>query len=226
MLTVKDLHKTYKSGVKDVKAVNGISLEIREGKSIAIVGPSGAGKSTLLHIMGGLDRPTSGKILLGDVDLYKLSDRGRARIRNKNIGFVFQFYHLLPEFTALENVVMPMLIRGQGPGSRAQGQEMRKRAKCLLASVGLEHRLDHLPSRLAGGECQRVAIARALMNEPQILLCDEPTGNLDSKNSEMIYDLLFNIKEKNKTTIIIVSHDEKLASRVDEAIRLKDGKLA
>ena len=224
LLITKELHKIYRAGAKEVRAVNGISIEIKKGRSVAIVGPSGAGKSTLMHILGGLDMPTSGKILLGDTDIYRLSDKDRAGVRNKRIGFVFQFYHLLSEFTALENVMLPMLIRGQGSGVRGQGLE--EKAKNVLKAVGLEHRIDHLPSRLSGGESQRVAIARALINEPDILLCDEPTGNLDSKNSEAIYELLFGIKSKSNSTLVIVTHDEKLTSKVDDVIRLKDGKLA
>ena len=222
-LIVKDLHKIYRRGTKEVRAVNGMDLEIKKGSSVAIVGPSGAGKSTLLHMLGGLDRPTSGKILLEDTDIYKLPDRERAIVRNKRIGFVFQFYHLLSEFTALENVMMPALINPND--SRLTIHDTRKRASEVLKSIGLEHRMDHLPSRLSGGESQRVAIARAIMNEPQLLLCDEPTGNLDSNTSESIYEILFDLKARNGMTIAIVSHDEKLVSKVDSTIRLKDGKL-
>ncbi|MDP3790865.1 MAG: ABC transporter ATP-binding protein [Candidatus Omnitrophota bacterium] len=217
LLAIKDLRKIYKTGAKEVRAVDGISIEIKTGRSIAIVGPSGAGKSTFMHMLGGLDRPTSGKVLLDGDDIYRLSDCDRAAARNRRVGFVFQFYHLLSEFTALENVMLPMMMKGQG---------MRERAKDILKSVGLEHRLDHLPSRLSGGESQRVAIARALANQPDLLLCDEPTGNLDSKNREAIYELLFDLKSKSGSTLVIVTHDEKLASRVDDVIRLKDGKLA
>jgi len=257
-------------GHKEVRAVNGIELEIKKGSSVAIVGPSGAGKSTLLHMLGGLDRPTSGKILLEDTDIYKLSDRDRAMVRNKRIGFVFQFYHLLSEFTALENVMMPALMSsdavrpstGSGlvpsevegrstpfdPSIKTQGRPellsrddrlraypersrgtlyaVRKRATDVLKSVGLGNRMEHLPSRLSGGESQRVAIARSIVNEPQLLLCDEPTGNLDSNTSESIYEILFGLKETNGMTIVIVSHDEKLVSKVDSTVRLKDGKLA
>ena len=223
-LIVNNLHKIYQRGHKEVKAVNGVDFEIESGSSVAIVGPSGAGKSTLLHMLGGLDRPTSGKILLEDTDMYKLPDSGRAVMRNRKIGFIFQFYHLLPEFTALENVMMPALINSAA--IRNTQYSILKRAVDVLKSVGLEHRTDHLPSRLSGGESQRVAIARAIMNEPQLLLCDEPTGNLDSNNSESIYDILFGLKEKKGMTIVIVSHDEKLVSKVDSTIRLKDGKLA
>jgi ABC-type antimicrobial peptide transport system, ATPase component len=224
MITIKDLHKIYRRGNKEVRAVNGIDLEIKKGSSVAIVGPSGAGKSTLLHMLGGLDKPTSGKILLEGTDIYKMADSDRALMRNKRVGFVFQFYHLLSEFTALENVMMPALINPDK--IRDTRYKIRARAAEVLRSVGLENRADHLPSRLSGGESQRVAIARAIMNEPQLLLCDEPTGNLDSNTSESIYEILFGLKVKNGMTIIIVSHDEKLVSRVDSTIRLKDGKLA
>ena len=238
-LIIKDLHKIYRNGQKEVRAVNGIGLEIKKGSSVAIVGPSGAGKSTLLHMIGGLDKPTSGKILLEDTDIYKLPDRERAIVRNERIGFVFQFYHLLSEFTAIENVMMPALMNSyavrstlyalrQAQGlSRAKSRDaVRKRAIDVLKSVGLENRIDHLPSRLSGGESQRVAIARAMMNSPEIILCDEPTGNLDSNTRESIYKILFGLKAENGMTIIIVSHDESLVSKVDSTIRLKDGKLA
>ncbi|MDP2929225.1 MAG: ABC transporter ATP-binding protein [Candidatus Omnitrophota bacterium] len=224
MISVKNLHKIYRKGQKEVRAINGIDLEIKKGSSLAIVGPSGAGKSTLLHMLGGLDRPTSGKILLEDTDIYKLPDKDRATMRNKRIGFVFQFYHLLSEFTALENVMMPALMNPNA--ARCTQYAVRKRAIDILRSVGLDNRMDHLPSRLSGGESQRVAIARAVMNEPQLLLCDEPTGNLDSNTSESIYEILFGLKSRNGITIVIVSHDEKLVSMVDSTIRLKDGKLA
>jgi lipoprotein-releasing system ATP-binding protein len=219
---VKDLHKIYRKGHKEVRAVDGIELEIRKGSSVLIVGPSGAGKSTLLHMLGALDKPTSGKILFEGTDIYKLPDGERAMMRNERIGFVFQFYHLLSEFTALENVMMPALINP----NKIQGamDKIRKKATDVLKSVGLENRIDHLPSRLSGGESQRVAIARAIMNEPQLLLCDEPTGNLDSNTSESIYEILFGLKARNGMTIVIVSHDEKLVSKVDSTIRLKDGK--
>lgn len=223
LITIKDVRKIYRMGTKEVRAVDGIDLEFKKSRSIAIVGQSGAGKSTLLHMMGGLDRPTSGKILLGGTDIYRLSDKERAQIRNRRIGFVFQFYHLLSEFTALENVMMPVLMASDA--IRKTHDAIRKQAADVLKSVGLEHRIDHLPSRLSGGECQRVAIARALINGPEVLLCDEPTGNLDSKTSGAIYDLLLGLKSKSDVTVIIVSHDEKLSSRVDDTIRLKDGKL-
>lgn len=215
-LKIESIHKTYKSGTKDVKAVNGVDMEMKRGRSLAIIGPSGAGKSTLLHILGGLDRPTSGRIRLDGVDIYKLTDSQRAKIRNERIGFVFQFYHLLPEFTALENVALPALVRGY----RSQD-----RAREVLMSVGLKDRMNHRPSELSGGESQRVAIARAIMHEPEILLCDEPTGNLDSKTRESIYELLFALKSKSNTALVIVTHDENISKHVDETIRIEDGKI-
>jgi lipoprotein-releasing system ATP-binding protein len=224
LLAVKDLCKVYRYGAKDIRAVDGVSLEIGKGSSVAIVGPSGAGKSTLMHVLGGLDRPTSGKVFLDGIDVYKTGDRERAALRNKRIGFVFQFYHLLPEFTALENVMLPMLINSSAV--RSTQDAVRKSAVNALKSVGLDHRMDHQPSRLSGGESQRVAIARALVNDPDILLCDEPTGNLDSRTSEAIYELLFDIHPRSGTTLVIVTHDEKLTPRVGTVIRLKDGKTA
>jgi lipoprotein-releasing system ATP-binding protein len=210
--------KAYRNGAKEVVAVDGVDVTIRRGSSTAILGPSGAGKSTLLHMLGCLDSPTSGSVLLDGLDIYAFSDRERARIRNKRIGFMFQFYHLLPEFTALENVMMPAMIRGGGRG-------MRERAKAILKSVGLEQRMSHRPGELSGGESQRVAIARALINEPEALLCDEPTGNLDSKTSESIYGLLFDLKSRSNTALVIVTHDERISERTDSVIRLKDGRV-
>ncbi|MCX5680127.1 MAG: ABC transporter ATP-binding protein [Candidatus Omnitrophica bacterium] len=216
ILSAKDIVKRYDSGVKNVSAVNGVSLDIKRGESVAIVGPSGAGKSTLLHILGGLDRPTSGKVFLEDEDLYTLSDSRRAKTRNIKIGFVFQSYHLLPEFTAFENVMLPALIGGRKVGDRASS---------LLESVGLSDRLCHKPGELSGGESQRVAIARALVNEPQILLCDEPSGNLDSKNSEVIYKILLDLKAKSGISLVIVTHDENVARSSDRIMHIKDGHI-
>ena len=222
MLTAKDVKKIYRTGAKEVRAVDGISLEIRKGESVAIVGPSGSGKSTILHILGGLDRPTSGKIFLEDSDLYAMSDSKRADIRGGKVGFVFQAYHLLPEFTALENVMLPALIKRTE--TRGKRLDIREKAKKILESVGLEDRLSHRPGELSGGESQRVAIARALINDPQVLLCDEPTGNLDSKNSEAIYNLLFELKTKSGISLVIVTHDESITRQTNRTIRLKDGK--
>jgi lipoprotein-releasing system ATP-binding protein len=223
-LVARDVCKIYKDEGKKVRAVDTVSVELKKGRSTAFIGPSGAGKSTLLHILGGLDKPTSGHILLDGVDIYKLPDRRRALIRNKRVGFVFQFYHLLPEFTALENVMMPGMIRGLPGGEQAS--QLNEKAVNALKIVGLANRMKHKPSELSGGESQRVAVARAIMNEPEILLCDEPTGNLDSKSSESIHELLFGLKEKIGLTLVIVTHDEKLSHKTDDIIHLKDGKIA
>jgi len=210
--------KVYDTGAKEVRAVDGVDVMIRRGSSTVILGPSGAGKSTLLHLLGALDSPTSGSVLLDGLDIYSFSDKERARIRNSRLGFIFQFYHLLPEFTALENVMLPAMIKGRGKG-------VRQRAKDLLMSVGLRERMDHRPGELSGGESQRVAIARALVNSPEVLLCDEPTGNLDSKASESIYELLFDLKARSKTALVIVTHDESVSEKTDATIRLKDGRV-
>lgn len=221
-MTTKDLCKFYKNGAKEVRAVDGVTIEVQRGEAIAIVGPSGAGKSTLLHLMGGLDHPTAGSVILGGVDIYHAPDIERARMRNSKIGFVFQFYHLLPEFSALENVMLPGLMGGAGRGTR---HEIRKRAANALESVGLGERLKHKPTELSGGESQRVAIARALVNEPQILLCDEPTGNLDSKTSQSVYELLSNIKIRSGMSLVIVTHDEKAASDISNVLHIRDGRI-
>jgi len=229
ILAARGVHRVYKNAHKEVRAVNGVSLEIEKGKSLAIVGPSGAGKSTLLHLLGGLDRPTSGKVTMDERDIYGLSDRERARIRNERVGFVFQFYHLLPEFTALENVMLPALMSrrtsAERSGASPNGTKTRDRAEEVMKAVGLAHRENHRPGELSGGEAQRVAIARALVNGPKVLLCDEPTGNLDSKSSESIYGLLFGLKSKSGMALVIVTHDEEISKMADRTIRIKDGKI-
>ena len=216
ILEARDVLKSYRSGAKEVRAVDGLTCGVKRGESVAVVGPSGAGKSTLLQLLGGLDRPTTGNVMLDGVDIYGLSDKDRARVRNKRIGFVFQFYYLLPEFNALENVILPSMIGGKS---------LKARALEILKIVGLEGRSTHRPSELSGGESQRVAIARALINEPEILLCDEPTGNLDSATSESIFKLLFDIKSKSNTALVIVTHDESITKLTDSVFRLKDGKM-
>ena len=197
-----------------------MNFKIEEGRFAALVGPSGAGKSTLLHILGGLDSPSQGSIVFEGDDLYKLTDAELSRIRNSRIGFVFQFYHLLSEFSVLENVLMPVLISG---AKGAQISEAREKALGLLSRVGLEERTAHFPNQLSGGEKQRVAIVRALMNDPKLLLCDEPTGNLDSGSSAEIIDLLKKINQERKMTILLVTHNEELASRTQKIHHLKDG---
>ncbi len=216
MLQAAGIHKIYRDGKKDLHVLKGIDIEIARGETVAVQGPSGAGKSTLLHILGGLDKPNSGKVFLEQSDFYSLRDSKRAGLRNRKIGFVFQFYHLLPEFTAIENAMMPGLISGNKPKARAE---------VLLREIGLGDRLPHRPSQLSGGEQQRVAIARALINEPDILLCDEPTGNLDSKMGEEILDILFGLSRKNQTTIIIVTHDKEIARRASRIVEIRDGKI-
>ncbi len=216
MLRAEGIHKIYKDGKKDLQVLKGIDLETRNGEALAIQGPSGAGKSTLLHILGGLDRPSAGRVFLDDLDLYALRDNKRAQIRNRKIGFVFQFYHLLSEFTALENTLMPMLIRGH---------DSRGKAKEILKELGLSKRLSHRPGELSGGEQQRVAIARSLVNDPELLLCDEPTGNLDSKMGKEILDILFDLNKKNNTTIVIVTHDGRIAKRANRILEMKDGRV-
>ncbi|MBU1007383.1 MAG: ABC transporter ATP-binding protein [Candidatus Omnitrophica bacterium] len=223
MLRAENVSKIYRDGKKDLSVLNSIDLLTAKGETIAIQGPSGAGKSTLLHILGGLDKPSSGKVFLGEEDLYALRENKRAQVRNKKIGFVFQFYHLLPEFTALENAFMPMLIAGRNTTSAIK--DPRKKAEGLLREVGLADRLSHRPGELSGGEQQRVAIARALVNDPDLLLCDEPTGNLDSKMGQEILDILFRSNNKNNTTIIIVTHDMEIAKRADKVLEMKDGRI-
>jgi lipoprotein-releasing system ATP-binding protein len=204
-------------GGKVVHAVDKVSFDLKSGASLCVLGASGAGKSTLLQMLGGLDFPTTGNVMLDGIDIYKLSDKERARIRNRRIGFVFQFYHLLPEFSAIENVMLPAMIGRRNVKDKAVG---------ILKSVGLTGRAAHKPGELSGGESQRVAIARALINDPEILLCDEPTGNLDSATSGAIYQLLFDIKSKSGTALVIVTHDENLSKRADSVLRLKDGRIA
>jgi len=233
MLQAEGVHKIYRDGKKDLSVLQGIELEVTKGEAVAIVGPSGAGKSTLLHVLGGIDRPNSGKVFLDKRDLYALSDNERAWLRNQKIGFVFQFYHLLPEFTALENAVMPALIKGKrcnpvpltSLGYGAWVKAIRERGKTLLREFGLTDRLKHRPSELSGGEQQRVAIARALINNPEILLCDEPTGNLDSAMGEEILKTLFGLNKKTNTTLVIVTHDREIAKKAGRVVEIRDGRL-
>jgi len=222
MLEAKNIHKIYYNGNKQLEVLKGINLSIDKGEFAAIAGPSGAGKSTLLHILGGLDEPTGGEVILEQKNIYGLSDLELSRIRNKRIGFVFQFYHLLSEFTVLENVSMPALISRE---HSTQGTELKEEALGLLKEVGLGERVTHFPSQLSGGEQQRVAIARALINRPSLLLCDEPTGNLDSKTSEDIVSLVKKISLENQMAVILVTHNEELAKTAQNIYHLKDGVL-
>jgi len=213
MIIVKDIHKSYGA----LKVLKGISLTISPAEIVSIVGASGAGKSTLLHIMGTLDRHDSGILQIAGIDTDSLSDRKLSAFRNKNIGFVFQFHHLLPEFTALENVCIPAFIAGIGK------RDAISRAKKLLISLGLEQRMEHKPSALSGGEQQRIAVARALINQPSVVLADEPSGNLDSINAKELHQLFFRLRDEFKQTFVIVTHNEELANMADRRLIIKDG---
>jgi len=218
MLKADGIQKIYFQGAGELSVLKGVDLQVEKGGIIAIIGPSGAGKSTLLHILGGLDRPTRGRVAFDGDDLYQLSDQERAKIRNLNFGFIFQFYHLLPEFTALENVILPAVVKGAG-----EMEEIRKKASGILDHVGLGKRGHHRPNELSGGEQQRVAIARALINEPDIIFCDEPTGNLDSATGSAIIDLLMDLNKINGQTLVIVTHDYKIAERSHKVLYMRDG---
>lgn len=218
ILEVKNIYKSFQA-VKNLKLeiLKSISIEFERNKISVVIGASGAGKSTLLHIIGGLDKPDSGDIIFNDINILKLSDDKLARFRNNNIGFVFQFHHLLPEFTALENIMIPQLING------ASEKKAAVRANELLNETGLTERSDHKPAELSGGEQQRVAVARALANNPQIILADEPTGNLDSANSAILQELFKNLKNKLNKTFVIVTHNQELISLADNLYEMKDG---
>jgi len=218
IIQIKNLTRIFGDGV-EIKALDGVNLDIKRGEFLSIIGPSGSGKSTLLNQIGILDTPTSGTILLNGVDVTKMSDKKRSRTRNKELGFIFQYHHLLPDFNALENVMMPLLISG------IKSSQARKVARKVLDEVGLGDRMDHRPNQLSGGQNQRVAIARALANKPSIVIGDEPTGNLDSKASDSIYELLRKLNREHEQTFILVTHDEQMAAKTDRVIRLVDGKI-
>ena len=218
IIQIKNLTKIFGDGV-DIKALDDVDLNIEQGEFLAIVGPSGSGKSTLLNQIGILDTPTGGTILLDGIDVTKMSDKQRSITRNQQLGFIFQYHHLLPDFNALENVMMPLLING------VKRSEARETARRMLDEVGLGDRMKHRPNQLSGGQNQRVAIARALVNKPSIVIGDEPTGNLDSKSSDNIYELLRKLNLEHKQTFILVTHDERMAAKTDRIIRLVDGKI-
>jgi len=222
LLQAKNIHKIYNDSKKAIHVLRGVDLNIDKAKFVAIVGPSGAGKSTLLHILGGLDSPTEGRVIFEQKDIYALSDLEISKMRNTRIGFVFQFYHLLSEFTVLENVLMPALISYE---LRVMSYELRKKALGLLEAVGLSDRTTHFPSELSGGEKQRVAIVRSLINHPRLLLCDEPTGNLDSKTGDDIISLIRAVHKENNMTIALVTHNLELARIADRVYHLRDGIL-
>lgn len=218
ILRVKNVKKSYRTGRTDfLHVLKGIDMEVHEGEIIAVIGPSGVGKSTLLHIIGILDRPTEGTVEIDGRDVFSYDDAKLAQLRNKTAGFVFQAHHLLPEFSALENVMMPGLISGK------QKNELKEMAMNLLTEVGLQQRADHRPNEMSGGEQQRVAVARALINRPRLLLADEPSGNLDTTTAESLHAVLWNVSREHKQTLIIVTHNNELARRADRIIELYDG---
>ncbi|KAF5034369.1 Lipoprotein-releasing system ATP-binding protein LolD [anaerobic digester metagenome] len=218
IIELKNLTKTYKNGV-EFRALDSANLIIQKGEFVAIVGPSGSGKSTLMHLIGLLDTPSSGTLLIDGRDVTKMSDKERSAVRNRMLGFIFQYHHLLPDFTALENVMMPLLIAGK---SRDEAKSV---AEKLLKEVGLADRIDHRPGERSGGQNQRVAVARALSCSPAIVLGDEPTGNLDTKTGDLIYELLRRLNREYNQTFIVVTHNEELAGKADRVIKIVDGKI-
>lgn len=220
VLSASQLSKSFTDGQLKTDVLNNINLTVNRSDRIAIVGSSGSGKSTLLHILGGLDSPTEGQVLVQGNDIHAMKNKAASRLRNQQLGFVYQFHHLLPEFTAVENVAMPLVIGGMSPSSAQQ------RATELLDKVGLAHRFQHKPSELSGGERQRAALARALITEPACLLADEPTGNLDHRTAQGIFDLILKLNEDFGTALVIVTHDTGLAAKMDQQLTLIDGCLA
>ena len=219
VLSARNLIKTFDQGSAEVKVLHGIDLDLAAGECVAVVGSSGSGKSTLLHLLGGLDKPSEGTVEILGRDMAGISDAERSRLRNENLGFVYQFHHLLPEFSAQENVAMPLLIR------RMDKADAMERAAKILGEVGLGHRLAHRPGELSGGERQRAAIARALVTQPACVLADEPTGNLDRHTAETVFDLMLGLNQSRSASLIIVTHDPGLAARADRILHLQDGRI-
>lgn len=220
IIELKDIHKSYGNGSQKVDVLKGIDLSIQEGQVAVIMGPSGVGKSTLLHIMGALDLPTSGEIRVSGQNLTDFKNDDLSKFRNLTVGFVFQFHHLLPEFSALENTLLPAMMH------EPLNKEKEDYARHLLELVGLSHRLQHRPNELSGGEQQRVAVARALVNKPKVLMADEPTGNLDKRNSKMLYELILELNAKLNQTLVIVTHAEEMSAKAQRIIHLDDGRIA
>ncbi|MBJ9986374.1 lipoprotein-releasing ABC transporter ATP-binding protein LolD [Acinetobacter sp. S40] len=218
VLEAKDIYKSFTDGKSNVEVIKGLSLQVKAGEFVSIVGASGSGKSTLLHVLGGLDQPTQGQVFLNGQRFDNLGEAERGFKRNEYLGFVYQFHHLLPEFTALENVAMPLMLR-----SSSNFKEVKQRAEYLLERVGLSHRLEHKPGELSGGERQRVALARALVTRPALMLADEPTGNLDRKTAMTIFQLLMDLKKEFDMAMLIVTHDEQLAQSGDSILHMQDG---
>jgi len=219
MIVAEGIEKIYTSGGRPLPVLRSLDLEIAQEAFVALVGPSGSGKTTLLGLLAGLDEPTSGRVLLDGIDIFSLSEDGRAGFRSQNVGFVFQTFHLLPTLTALENVLVPLELRGEGRAARPRGKE-------LLERVGLGARFDHYPAQLSGGEQQRVALARAFANRPKILFADEPTGNLDQETGASIVEMLEELNREARTTLVLVTHDLSLAERADRVVSLADGIVA
>jgi lipoprotein-releasing system ATP-binding protein len=219
VMRAEKLAKTYAEGKMKTPVFDGLDLSVRAGETVAIVGASGAGKSTLLHLLGGLDTPTAGEVYVAGQKMSSLSNAARGQLRNRALGFVYQFHHLLPEFTALENVMMPVMLGGADVKAAAQ------RAKALLEEVGLGHRIEHKPGELSGGERQRAAVARALVNQPACVLGDEPTGNLDEKTATTVFELMLELNRAQKTSLVLVTHDRRLARKLDRVLELHEGRL-
>ncbi|WP_105189787.1 lipoprotein-releasing ABC transporter ATP-binding protein LolD [Pseudoalteromonas sp. T1lg48] len=220
VISCQKLTKVYSDAAEQIEVLKGVDLTVERGESVAIVGSSGSGKSTLLHILGTLDNPTSGELSICNTEVAKLSRKQQAQFRNKHLGFIYQFHHLLMEFTALENVAMPLLIAGM------DAKQAEQKAEVMLEKVGLSHRADHKPAKLSGGERQRVAIARAVVSEPDLVLADEPTGNLDKHNAQRIFALLMELQQDLGTSFVVVTHDLDLASRLTRTVVLDEGVLS
>jgi lipoprotein-releasing system ATP-binding protein len=219
VLEARAVARTYRQGPIDLKVLDGVNLAVAPGERIAIIGASGSGKTTLLQILGGLDRPTAGMVRIAGSDIHALAEKPRGELRNRTLGFVYQFHHLLPEFSALENVAMPLLVR------REPRQVAEERARAVLDRVGLRERLVHRPHELSGGERQRAAVARALVTRPRIVLADEPTGNLDGNNAEAVFALLLELNRESGTSLVVVTHDRRLAQRMDRILEIDRGNL-